>query len=162
MLMIGNSPKGFAFRSNIDSAKRRRIPPENGGSLTSIFTNDAFWRVSADTKTCVGLQRAASGTDKKGRPKPARLRLPWAVNRTLKNAVLGAAISAINQKDNVFKDYYERMVQDGMITSNARHAVSRKMLTVMWGMWKTNSRFDEKLLYLPSELSKPTASVSSR
>jgi hypothetical protein len=30
----------------------------------------------------VGLQRTTSGTDKKGRPKPARLKLPWAVNRT--------------------------------------------------------------------------------
>jgi len=61
---MGNSPKDFTFRSNIDSrgvgifdvdsAKRQRIPPEDGGSLTStsIFTNDAFWRVSADTKTC--------------------------------------------------------------------------------------------------------------
>jgi len=47
--------------------------------------------------------------------------------------ILGAAISAINQKDNVFKAYYERMVQDGVISSNARHAVARKMLTVMWG-----------------------------
>jgi len=24
----------------------------DAGSSTSIFTNDAFWRVSADTKTC--------------------------------------------------------------------------------------------------------------
>jgi transposase len=144
-----------------------RLPGIGLIRATTLFAYlDTPWRFKRKNKLwryCgVGLQRAASGTDKKGRPKPARLRLPWAVNRTLKNAVLGAAISAINQKDNVFKDYYERMVQDGMITSNARHAVARKMLTVMWGMWKTNSRFDEKLLYLPSELSKPTASVSSR
>ncbi len=32
------------FDFDIDSAKRRRIPPEDGGSSTSIFTNDAFWR----------------------------------------------------------------------------------------------------------------------
>ena len=70
---------------------------------------------------------------------------PWAVNRTLKNAVLGAVISAINQKDNLFKDYYERMVADGIMPSNARHAVARKLLAVMWAMWKTNSRFDENL-----------------
>jgi len=85
---------------------------------------------------------------------------PRAVNRTLKKAVLGAAISAINQKDNVFRDYYERMVQDGIITSNARHAVARKLLTVMWGMWKTNSPFNENLLCV--ELNRTTASIVSR
>ena len=128
---------------------------------TTIFAFlDTPWRFRKKNKLwkyCgVGLQRSTSGTDKKGRPKPARLQLPWAVNRTLKNAVLGAALSAINQKDNVFKDYYERMVQDGMITSNARHAVARKMLTVMWGMWKTNSPFNEKVV---CELNTSTVQV---
>ncbi len=33
MLMIGNSPKGFRFAPR-------------------LFTNNDFWRVSADTKTC--------------------------------------------------------------------------------------------------------------
>jgi hypothetical protein len=106
----------------------------------------------------VGLQRSASGTDKKGKPKPARLKLPWAVNRTLKNAVLGATLSAINQKNSAFKDYYERITKNGVITSNARHAVARKMLTVMWGMWKTNSRFDENLLR--TELTTTTSTLS--
>jgi len=118
---------------------------------TTIFAYlDTPWRFKKKNKLwkyCgVGLQRTTSGTDKKGRPKPARLKLPWAVNRTLKNAVLGAALSAINQKDNAFKDYYERMVHNGIIPSNARHAVARKLLTVMWAMWKTNSPFDEKIV----------------
>jgi transposase len=117
---------------------------------TTIFAYlDTPWRFKKKNKLwkyCgVGLQRTTSGTDKKGKPKPARLQLPWAVNPTLKNAVLGAALTAINQKNNVFKDYYERMIADGMITSNARHAVARKMLTVLWAMWKTNSPFDEKI-----------------
>ncbi len=128
---------------------------------TTIFAYlDTPWRFKQKNKLwkyCgVGLQRSTSGTDKKGRPKPARLKLPWAVNRTLKNAVLGAALSAINQKDNIFKDYYERMLRDGIITSNARHAVARKMLTVMWAMWKTNSSFDEKIV---CELNRPTVQV---
>lgn len=134
---------------------------------TTLFAYlDTPWRFKQKNKLwkyCgVGLQRTTSGTDKKGRPKPARLQLPWAVNRTLKNAVLGAAISAINQKDNVFRDYYERMVQNGVITSNARHAVARKLLTVMWGMWKTNSRFDKKLLCFYGKSSRPTAPALSR
>ncbi len=129
---------------------------------TTIFAYlDTPWRFKKKNKLwkyCgVGLQRATSGTDKKGKPKPARLKLPWAVNRILKNAVLGAALSAINQKSNVFRDYYERMVQDGIVPSNARHAVARKLLTVMWGMWKSNSRFDEKLVC--DELNRPTVSV---
>jgi len=129
---------------------------------TTLFAfMDTPWRFKQKNKLwkyCgVGLQRAASGTDKKGRPKPAMLRLPWAVNRTLKNAVLGAALSVITQKDNVFKDYYERMLKDGIITSNARHAVARKMLTVMWAMWKTNSSFDEKIVC--NELNRSTVQV---
>ncbi len=132
---------------------------------TTLFAYlDTPWRFKKKNKLwkyCgVGLQRTTSGTDKKGRPKPARLKLPWAVNRTLKNAILGAAISAINQKSNVFRDYYERMVKDGVIPSNARHAVARKLLTVMWGMWKTNSQFNEDLLCF--ELNKTTASALSR
>ena len=69
----------------------------------------------------------------------------WSSNKRLKNAVMGAAISAIRHRDNIFKDDYERMVKDGITTSNARHAVARKLLTVMWGMWKNISRFDKSL-----------------
>lgn len=130
-----------------------QLPGIGSIRATTIFAYlDTPWRFKKKNKLwkyCgVGLQRTASGTDKKGKPKPARLKLPWAVNRTLKNAVLGAAQTAINQKDNIFKHYYERMVQDGMITSNARHAVARKMLTVMWAMWKTNSQFNENSVFL--------------
>ena len=127
---------------------------------------DTPWRFKKKNelwKYCgVGLQRTTSGTDKKGRPRPARLKLPWAVNRALKNAVLGAAQSAINHKDNAFRDYYERMVQDGVITSNARHTVARKMLTVMWAMWKTNSRFNEKIVTANAVANKSAVSALSR
>jgi len=124
---------------------------------------DTPWRFKRKNKLwkyCgVGLQRTASGTNRKGRPKPARLQLPWAVNRTLKNTILGAATSAIKQKNNLFRQYYERMLEDGIMPSNARHAVARKLLTVMWAMWKTNSRFDERLC---QESNRPTASALSR
>jgi len=108
---------------------------------------DTPWRFKRKNKLwkyCgVGLQRTASGTDKKGKPKPARLQMPWAANRTLKDAILGAALTAINQKHNAFKDDYERMVRNGLIPSNARHTVARKLLTVMWGVWKTSCQFDQ-------------------
>ena len=90
--------------------------------------------------------RYASGQDKNGRPKPARLKLPWAVNRRLKDAVLGAAMSAMQNKHNGFRDYYERMHSNGITSASARHSVARKMASVMSAMWKTDSAFDPKLL----------------
>jgi hypothetical protein len=72
--------------------------------------------------------------------------LPWAVNRQLKNAVIGVATSAVEHGDNAFKDYYKRMLSNGIIPGNAKHSVARKMVSVMLAMWKTDSKFDEKLL----------------
>ena len=110
---------------------------------------DTPWRFKKKSKLhkyCgVGLVRSTSGKDKKGRPKPPHLHLPWAVNGQLKCAVVGAATSAIEQGDNVFKDYYERMLSNGITPVNAKHSVARKMVSTMSAMWKTSSRFDEKL-----------------
>lgn len=94
----------------------------------------------------IGLKRFTSGSDKLGRPKPGKLRLFRHTNRRLKDAVMGGALSAIGQSRNPFADHYWRMIQNGVTTSNARHTVARKMLTVMWGMWKTNCRYDESFV----------------
>jgi len=94
----------------------------------------------------VGLIRNASGKDKEGQPRQGKLQLAWAVNRQLKNVVMGAAKSAIAQRQNVFYCYYERLVQKGVSLGNARHSVARKLASVMWGMWKTSRRFDESLV----------------
>jgi len=100
---------------------------------------DTPWRFKNKAKLhkyCgVGLVRASSGKDKKGRPKPPRLKLPWAVNRRIKNAVIGAATSAIGQRDNVFKHYYERMLSHGITPANAKHSVARKMVSTMSAVW---------------------------
>ena len=118
-------------------------------AVTLFSFLDTPWRFANKSrlwKYCgVGLQRATSGTDKKGKPKPAKLQLAWAANKALKNVILGAALCAISSNENVFKCYYERKIYEGIIPSNARHATARKMLTVMWGMWKQNSRFNEEL-----------------
>ena len=74
------------------------------------------------------------------------MKLPWAVNRRLKNAVMGAATTAIERGDNAFKDYYRRMVLNGITPANARHSVARKMVSTMSAMWKTGNEYDEKLL----------------
>jgi len=111
---------------------------------------DTPWRFKKKSKLhkyCgVGLVRATSGKDKKGRPKPPILKLPWFVNRRVKNAVLGAATSAIERGDNAFKNYYERMVSNGIIPANARHSVARKLVSTMSAMWKNGSEYDETLI----------------
>lgn len=94
----------------------------------------------------VGLERSSSGKDRFGRMRVGQLQLAWQVNRRLKDAVLGAAVSAIRQGDNPFARQYERLVRDGLSPGNARHTVARKMLTVMWGMWKNGTRFDPSRL----------------
>lgn len=114
---------------------------------TTLFAYlDTPWRFKRKNqlwKYCgVGLQRSASGRDRYGRERRARLRLPWPVNGLLKNVVLGAAMSAIRSRDNMFRRDYERMLRDGALASNARHTVARKMLTVMWGMWKSQRPFE--------------------
>jgi len=118
---------------------------------TTIFAYlDTPWRFKNRAKLhryCgIGLVRMTSGTDKKGRPKPARLKLPWAVNRRIKNTVMGAAISAIERGDNAFKDYYERMLSHGITPVNARHSVARKLVSTMSAMWKTGRPYDQTLV----------------
>ncbi len=128
-----------------------KLPGVGPIRATTIFAYlDTPWRFKNRAKLhryCgVGLVRATSGKDKKGRPRPPRLKLPWAVNRRLKNAVMGAATSAIERTDNAFKDYYERMLSNGITPANAKHSVARKMVSTMSAMWKTDSEYDEKLL----------------
>jgi transposase len=118
-------------------------------SATLLAYLDTPWRFKKKTslwKYCgVGLQRSGSGKDRRGRDRPARLELFWRVNRRLKDAVMGMALSAIRSRDNVFRDVYEERIRHGALACNARHAVARKMLTVMWGMWKSQRPFDARL-----------------
>ncbi len=115
-------------------------------AVTLLAYLDTPWRFSGPKKLwkyCgVGLQRKASGSDPRGRPKPGKLKLAYRVNRRLKGAVVGAAWSAIGQGNNVFADYHGRLIRKGVHQGNAWHAVARKLLTVLWGMWKTGSRFN--------------------
>ena len=89
----------------------------------------------------VGLKNTASGTDKNGKPNAPRLCLYRNVNRRLKAITLGAVLSAVRRGDNEFSDTYERMVRSGVAPANARHTVGRKLLSVMWGMWKSNTEY---------------------
>ncbi len=117
-------------------------------AVTLLAYLDTPWRFGKPQKLwkyCgVGLQRCSSGKDRNGLPRVGLLQLAWQCNRRLKDSVMGAATSAIRQGENVFARQYERLVFDGLTPGNARHTVARKMLTVMWGMWKTEQPFDPR------------------
>ena len=119
-------------------------------AITLFVYLDTPWRFDSPKKLwkyCgIGLKRFASGSGKNGEPKPGKLRLYRGANRKLKDAVMGAALSAVTQSNNPFRAHYERMLSDGVTPNNARHTASRKMLSVMYGMWKTNCRYDENLV----------------
>jgi transposase len=110
---------------------------------------DTPWRFSRKNKLwkyCgVGLTRDSSGRDSNGRPKAGKVSLACFSNKRLKNAVMGAATSTCRWKGNPFNEYYERITSNGLPAAQARHSVARKMATILWGMWKNQSRFDAAL-----------------
>lgn len=116
-------------------------------AVTLFAYLDTPWRFKKKTKLwryCgMGIRHVTSGKDKKGQPKPAHLALDHQCNHVLKDVVMGAAISALRTNSpNVFKCYFERQRDAGILEANARHSVARKMLCVAWGMWKTKTRFN--------------------
>jgi transposase len=88
----------------------------------------------------IGLEVRQSG---KARP---RLTVPRRCNRILKSVILGAAKSAIASGNNVFADQYQRWLDMDCSPRIARRNVARSQATVMWGMWKSGSDFDEQLI----------------
>jgi transposase len=115
-------------------------------AVTFLAYLDTPWRFASRQKVwryCgVGLQRFASGTDKWGREKPGSLRLAWAANKRLKNAVMGATLSALQQGDNALARGYQERLARGMSPGNARHAMARKQLDRLMAMWKSGSAYE--------------------
>jgi transposase len=119
-------------------------------ALTFYAYGDTPWRFRSPKAICkycgVGLLRTSSGTDRRGQPNVGQVRMPWAYNHRLKDAAMGMALSAIHQGENPFARGYQRQVRQGVTPANARHNVSRKMVTVLWAMWKNGNRFDPRLI----------------
>lgn len=119
-------------------------------AATLLAYLDTPWRFASKNKLAkycgVGLARFSSGKDRFGKPKTGRLQLAWQVNKRLKDAVIGATISAINHGRNPFARRHGELIQKGMSRSNARHTIARRLLTVMWGMWKTEQPYDPALV----------------
>jgi transposase len=108
-------------------------------------SKEALWKYLG-----IGLQRRQSGQGFE------RLGVPVVLNKQLKNAILGAAKSAVASGDNPFADLYERWLNAGKTPRIARRNVARSLSAVMWGMWKTGSG------YRPEWIDQAVGSANSR
>jgi transposase len=108
----------------------------------------ALWRYCA-----IGLERRHSGAG------PTRVQLSKAGNRRLKNALLGAATSAVTQRDNPFADKYAYWTkEEGMHPTTARRNVARCLASTLWSLWKTGNQYDPALV---RGVGRPSATTRS-
>jgi transposase len=111
-------------------------------AATLISYLDTPWRFKSKSALWkyvgIGLRREKSGDGM------AIVKVEQSCNRLLRNVVIGAARSAIEQKENVFAERYARWIQAGLSSRNARRNVARDQVTAVWGMWKSNRAFDAK------------------
>jgi transposase len=116
-------------------------------AATLIGYLDTPWRFKSKSALWkyvgIGLRREKSGTDLD------IVRVEQACNRLLRNVTIGAAQSAIEQKENVFARRYGHWIGAGQSHRNARRNVARDQVTVIWGMWKTDKAFDQRMLADP-------------
>jgi len=83
----------------------------------------------------IGLRREKSGEGM------SVIRVEQQCNRLLRNVVIGAAQSAIEQKENVFAQRYAQWIKQGVPPRNARRNVARIETSAAWAMWKTGQAF---------------------
>lgn len=103
-------------------------------------SKSALWRYMG-----IGLQRRSSG---KGRE---QVRVPIECNRLLKNVILGAAQTAATRcESNPFSEQYRRCLERGQTPSLARRTVARRLASVMWGMFKSNTTYRPDWVGIPS------------
>lgn len=86
----------------------------------------------------IGLVREKSGEGKE------YLHVSQACNHILKGMILGAAESAILQRNNPFADQHRRWLEARVSPTNAKRNVARAMATVGWGMWKSGEAYDPR------------------
>ena len=80
-------------------------------------------------------------------PEDKQLRRPKRYNRRLKAVAKGAMeMSLIKPKGNAFLRVYQELLRKGLKEPLARLVLARKMLSVPWGMWKSNSEYNPRLV----------------
>ncbi len=113
-------------------------------TATLISYLDTPWRFKSKSALWkyvgIGLRRARSGDGL------SIIQVEQSCNRLLRNVVIGAAKTVIQQKENVFAERYAQWIRAGMSSRNARRNVARDQVTAVWGMWKTDRAFDAKLI----------------
>lgn len=115
-------------------------------ALTFMVIVDTPYRFSRVQKLWryggLGLERKQSGDPHRERKRPG-----IRYNRRLKAVAKGAAERALaNQDGNPFEVVYRRLLQKGVKEPLARLTVSRKILSVPWGIWKTGKAYDPALV----------------
>jgi transposase len=90
----------------------------------------ALWRYSG-----IGLERWHSGQG------PVLQRVCQQASRLLRNVLIGAAMTAIRQGHNPFASQYQRWLDAGISSRNARRNMARSLAATLWGMWKTGSEY---------------------
>ena len=126
----------------------RRVAELPGYGVVRAATLVAYWETPWRFKSKpalfkyngIGLRRQTSGEGYE------YLRVEQACNHQLRNVVIGAAETAIKQKENVFARRYARWVQQGISPKNARRNVARDLAACIWGLWKTDTAFDPSLI----------------
>jgi transposase len=117
-------------------------------AATLVCYLDNPWRFASKSALWkyvgIGLKRERSGDG------AAIIKVEQACNHLLRNVTIGAAQSAIDQKENVFARRYHRWIASGISPKNARRNVARDQVTAIWGMWKTDTAFDPTLLQDPN------------
>jgi transposase len=81
----------------------------------------------------IGLERQRSGSG------PEHVGVPKMTHRLLKCTILGAAQSAVAQRNNPFADLYGRWMKQGLSSRLARRNVARSQSATLWGLWKNGS-----------------------
>ena len=113
-------------------------------SATLISYLETPWRFKSKSAlwkyTGIGLCRHQSGEGRQ------IVCVEQACNRLLRDVVIGAALSAIEQKENIFAQRYDQWIDQGLSPKNARRNVARHQVSAIWGMWKTNTAFDPELI----------------
>jgi transposase len=113
-------------------------------SATFFVYLDTPWRFEKKTQLWrymgIGLERRHSGSG------AVVVRLSQQANRALKDAILGAAKSAIAAKDNPFAARYKRWREQGLSHCTARRNVARSLAVTVWSMWKTGDIYRPELV----------------
>lgn len=135
--------KGLVGRAqNLEPVRRFREVPGMGWirSVTFFALIDtphrfrqkrALWRYAG-----IGLQRRHSGAG------ATRTQLCRQGNRRLKDVLLGAAQTAIQQGENAFAKKYEFWHEEqGLHAANAKRNVARAVATTLWQMWKSGQTY---------------------